>query len=53
MIFKGPPSEAKLIEEKTGVSTVAAVDGMLVIFGEEIRIETRLKRIQQGLNKFI
>jgi len=53
MIFKGPASEAKLIEEKTGVPTVAAVDGMQVIFGEEIRIETKLKRIQQGLNKFI
>jgi phosphoribosyl 1,2-cyclic phosphodiesterase len=53
MIFKGPASEAKLIEEKTGISTIAAVDGMQVIFGEEIRIETKLKRIQQGLNKFI
>ena len=53
MIFKGPASEAKLIEEKTGVPTVAAVDGMQVIFGEKIQIETKLKRIQQGLNKFI
>jgi phosphoribosyl 1,2-cyclic phosphodiesterase len=53
MIFKGPASEAKLIKEKTGVPTVAAVDGMQVIFSEEIRIETKLKRIQQGLNKFI
>jgi len=53
MIFKGPASEAKLIEEKTGVPTVAAVDGMQVFFGEEIRMETRLKRIQQDLNKFI
>jgi phosphoribosyl 1,2-cyclic phosphodiesterase len=53
MIFKGPASEAKLIKDKTGVPTVAAVDGMQVIFGEEIRIETKLKRIQQGLNKFI
>jgi phosphoribosyl 1,2-cyclic phosphodiesterase len=53
MIFKGPASEAKLIEEKTGVSTVAAVDGMQVFFGEEIRVETKPKRIQQGLNKFI
>jgi phosphoribosyl 1,2-cyclic phosphodiesterase len=52
MIFKGPASEAKLIEEKTGISTIAAVDGMQVIFGEEILIQTELKRIQQGLNKF-
>jgi phosphoribosyl 1,2-cyclic phosphodiesterase len=53
MIFKGPASEAKLIEEKTGIPTVAAVDGMQVFFDKEIRIETKLKRIQQGLNKFI
>jgi len=53
MIFKEPASEAKLIEEKTGIPTVAAVDGMQVFFDKEIRIETKLKRIQQGLNKFI
>jgi len=53
MIFKGPASEAKLIEEKAKIPTVAAVDGMQISFGEEIRIETKLKRIQRGLNKFI
>jgi phosphoribosyl 1,2-cyclic phosphodiesterase len=53
MIFKGPANEAKLIEEKTRIPTIAAVDGMQVIFGEKIQIETKLKRIQQGLNKFI
>ncbi len=53
MIFKGPASEAKLIKDKTGVPTVAAVDGMQIIFGEKIQIETKLKRNQQGLNKFI
>ena len=53
MIFKGPANEAKLIEEKTRIPTIAAVDGMQIIFGEKIQIETKLKRIQQGLNKFI
>jgi phosphoribosyl 1,2-cyclic phosphodiesterase len=53
MIFKGPANEAKMIEEKTRIPTIAAVDGMQIIFGEKIQIETKLKRIQQGLNKFI
>ena len=53
MIFRGPTSEAKLIEEKTGVPTVAAMDGMRVVFGQEIRVEVKPKRIQQDLNKFI
>jgi phosphoribosyl 1,2-cyclic phosphodiesterase len=51
MIFKGPASEAKLIEEKTGVPTVAAVDGMLINFGEAINIQTS-KKGQRELNKF-
>jgi len=51
MIFKGPASEAKLIEGKTGVPTVAAVDGMLINFGETINVQASRKS-QQGLNKF-
>ena len=51
MIFKGPASEAKLIEEKTGVPTVAAVDGMLINFGETINVQAS-RKAQQGLNKF-
>jgi len=53
MIFKGPVAEAKIIEEKSGIPTVAATDGMQLSFGEEIKIETKLRRFQQGLNKFI
>jgi phosphoribosyl 1,2-cyclic phosphodiesterase len=53
MIFKGPANEAKLIEEKTRIPTIAAVDGMQIIFGEKIQIEATLKRNRQGLNKFI
>lgn len=51
MIFHGPAKEAKLIEEKTGVSTVAAVDGMLINFGETINVRAS-RKAQQDLNKF-
>jgi phosphoribosyl 1,2-cyclic phosphodiesterase len=51
MIFKGPATEAKLIEEKTGIPTVAAVDGMLISFGETISVQTS-RKTQQGLNRF-
>ncbi|MDH5460429.1 MAG: MBL fold metallo-hydrolase, partial [Candidatus Bathyarchaeota archaeon] len=52
MIFKGPAKEAKLIEEKTGVPTVASVDGMLIAFGETISVQRKGRRTQQGLNRF-
>ena len=52
MIFKGSAKEAKLIEEKTGVPTVAAVDGMLIAFGETINVQRKGRRTRQGLNKF-
>ncbi|MGB9714779.1 MAG: MBL fold metallo-hydrolase [Candidatus Bathyarchaeales archaeon] len=52
MIFQGPAKEAKLIEEKTGVSTVAAVDEMQINFGETISIQVRGVKSQEGLNKF-
>jgi phosphoribosyl 1,2-cyclic phosphodiesterase len=51
MIFKGPTNEAKLIEEETGVPTVAASDGMRINFGETITMQAG-RKIQQGLNKF-
>jgi phosphoribosyl 1,2-cyclic phosphodiesterase len=51
MIFKGPAGEAKLIEGKTGVPTIAAVDGMLISFGETINVQTS-RKTQQGLNRF-
>jgi phosphoribosyl 1,2-cyclic phosphodiesterase len=34
MIFQGPAKEAKIIEEKTGVATTAALDGMRISFSE-------------------
>jgi phosphoribosyl 1,2-cyclic phosphodiesterase len=51
MIFKGPASEAKLINEKTGIPTDAAVDGMRVDFGEKITLHVRGKT-QEGLSNF-
>jgi len=52
MIFKGPAKEAKLIEEKTGVPTIAAVDGMRVTFAETMHVQMKRGMPQQGLNKF-
>ncbi|NWG10860.1 MBL fold metallo-hydrolase [Candidatus Bathyarchaeota archaeon] len=52
MIFKGPATEAKSIEERTGVPTVAATDGMHIMFDKEIKVETGPKRAQQNLGKF-
>jgi len=38
MIYSGPNYEVKHIEEKTGVPTIAAFDGMRLRIGEKIRI---------------
>jgi len=50
MIFKGPANEARSIQQRTGVSTVAASDGMRITVGEKISIQTPRK--QRGLNEF-
>jgi len=52
MIFKGPDDEAKLVEEKSGVPTVAAKDEMRVRMGEKIQVET-IKRKQPSLDRFM
>ena len=51
MIFRGPSREAKLIRSRTGVPTIAAVDGMRIEVGEEIRFHARGR--QQALDGFI
>jgi phosphoribosyl 1,2-cyclic phosphodiesterase len=51
MIFKGPANEARLIQEKTGVPTIAASDGMHIIVGEKIQVQAPRK--QRGLNEFV
>ncbi len=52
MLMQGPAKEAKLIEEKTEVATVAALDGMKIDLGETIKIRTDRARTQQGLETF-
>lgn len=51
MIFSNPFGEASFIKQQTGVRTIAAVDGMRVKFGKEIRISTR-GRAQSELSDF-
>lgn len=51
MIFRGSAREAKIIEEKTGVPTLAASDGMHISMGTKIQVE-RAKRKQRGLGEF-
>lgn len=53
MIFSGPYREARLIEEKTGVRTIPAVDGMHLVVGEEIHaVKGEQKKKQRGLREF-
>ncbi len=52
MIFRGPAREVKLIEEKTGVPTLAASDGMQINMGEEIQVK-RLGKKQRELGEFM
>jgi hypothetical protein len=52
MLFSGPTYEVKLIEEKTGVPTVAAFDGMKLRVGERITVG-KTRRNQQGLEEFL
>lgn len=53
MIFKGPAKEAKLIEEKTGVPTVAAIDGTVIAFGETINAQLKGRGTQPSLDRFV
>jgi phosphoribosyl 1,2-cyclic phosphodiesterase len=53
MILKGPAGEARLIEEKTRIPTVAAVDGMRVGFGQKIEMQVGRTKGQKGLAAFL
>jgi len=53
MLLQGPEEEAKLIQGKTGVPTVAAVDGLLIHFGETIRMEMGKDKGQKDLTSFL
>jgi len=52
MIFRGPDDEAKLVEEKTGVPTVAAKDEMRIRLSGKIQVET-VRRKQPSLDRFM
>jgi hypothetical protein len=52
MIFSGPYREGKSIEQRTGVPTTVASDGMRISVGEEIRVR-RTERKQKGLDEFV
>lgn len=52
MVFQGPANQAKFVQEKTAVPTIAATDGMRIIFGQSISVQTAKGRTQQGLTGF-
>jgi ribonuclease BN (tRNA processing enzyme) len=52
MIFKGPASEAEFIQQKTGVPTIAAKDGMHLNIGEKIQAKTTKGKVK-GLDEFL
>lgn len=53
MLMQGPEKEARLIEQKTGVSTTAAVDGMTLNFGEAVQTETAKRKSPRDLTGFL
>jgi len=52
MIYSGPTYEIKYIEQKTGVPTVAAFDGMKLQIGEKITVG-KINRSQKDIQDFI
>ncbi len=52
MLYSGPTYEVRLIEEKTGVPTIAAFDGMKLRVGEKITVE-KTRKSQQDLQDFL
>jgi phosphoribosyl 1,2-cyclic phosphodiesterase len=53
MIFSGPSYEVKLIEETTGVPTIAAFDGMKLQIGEKITVGNINRKNNQNLDTFL
>ena len=52
MIYSGPAYEIKYIQQKTGVPTIAAFDGMKLQIGEKITIG-KINKHQQNINDFM
>jgi phosphoribosyl 1,2-cyclic phosphodiesterase len=53
MLIKGPEREARLIQERTKVPTIAAHDRMQIIFAETITVGQRTRPDQPGLDSFV
>jgi phosphoribosyl 1,2-cyclic phosphodiesterase len=53
MLLQGPEKEAKIIQDKTGVPTIAAVDGMTVDFGETVEVRVGKGKRQRDLTGFL
>jgi len=51
IITKNPNSEAQQIQQKTGIETIAATDGMHMQIGQQIQILTTRK--QKSINEFL
>jgi phosphoribosyl 1,2-cyclic phosphodiesterase len=52
MIFKGPAAEAEYVQQKTGIPTIAAKDGMRLKIGEKIQAQ-KPKEKPRGLDAFL
>lgn len=53
MLREGPEDQARLIQEKTGVSTVAATDDMTLSFGSKINVQIQKQRKTSNLADFL
>jgi phosphoribosyl 1,2-cyclic phosphodiesterase len=52
MLLEGPAKEARLIQEKTGVPTTAAADGMVVSLSETVTVRKPDGTDQRGLPNY-
>ncbi len=53
MLRQGPEKEAEKIQEVTGVRTIAAVDGMVLLFGASIGVQAQRKPDSSNLTNFM
>jgi phosphoribosyl 1,2-cyclic phosphodiesterase len=53
MLLQGPETEAKIVQDKTGVPTLAAVDGMCIDFSESIEVSVGKGKAQRDLVGFL
>jgi len=53
MLRQGPDEEAAKIQEVTGVQTIAAIDGMVLLFGASIGAQAQRKSDSSNLTNFM